>query len=251
MSFQDKVVFISGSASGIGETLALKFAEEGADLFLVDVQEYALHQQQEMLQKRGYQVAAYVLDVRDEDAVKEVFQKARSNFDRLDIAINNAGIEGAPVRTADTSLNDFENIMQVNVRGLWLCLREEIKWMLESGSGSIINMASVAGLVGAHSLPIYSASKHAVVGLTKSAALEYAKKKVRINAICPAVIDTPMFHRSAEMNPELAQAVTALNPSRRLGTREEVAEAALWLASEKSSFTTGASLRVDGGFTAA
>ena len=154
------------------------------------------------------------------------------------------------LRTADVHESDFDRLMAVNVKGVWLCMRAELRQMLAQGGGVIVNMASVAGLVGAHSLPIYAASKHAVVGLTKSAAVEYAPKNVRVNAVCPAIIRTPMVERAFEMMPQLAESTIASNPSRRLGEPEEVAGAVLWLCSDAASFVNGATVTVDGGFTA-
>ena len=171
-------------------------------------------------------------------------------YGRLDIAFNNAGIEGAPVRSAEVSEADFDQIMAVNVKGVWLCMKFELQQMLMQGHGVIINTASVAGLIGAHSMSVYAASKHAVVGLTRTAAVEYASKGIRVNAVCPAVIRTPMVERAIEQLPKLEQGIILNNPSHRLGTTREVAQAVLWLASDASSFTNGATLTVDGGLTA-
>ncbi|MFQ5436481.1 MAG: SDR family oxidoreductase, partial [Anaerolineae bacterium] len=162
----------------------------------------------------------------------------------------NAGIEGDIVRTADVTEADFDRIMAVNVKGVWLCMKHQIPQMIAQGGGVIVNTASVAGLVGTHSMPVYGAGKHAVIGLTKSAALEYARKNIRINAVCPSVINTPMVRRGFTSFPQFVEATKRLNPMRRLGEPEEVAAAVLWLCSAEASFVNGTALTVDGGFTA-
>jgi len=249
-SLQNKVVLVTGGASGIGRVTALALAQAGAKVVLADVDEAGGEATAQLIQERGSEALFVQTDVGDAAAVQNLMQTIITTYGRLDCAFNNAGIEGLPTRTADASEDDFDRIMRVNVKGVWLCMKAEIQQMVAQGGGVIVNTASVAGLVGAHSLPIYSASKHAVVGLTKSAAVEYARKGVRVNAVCPTVIRTPMVERGLAALPEFMDVVKQSIPMRRIGEPEEVAAAVLWLFSDASRFVTGTTLTVDGGFTA-
>ena len=188
-------------------------------------------------------------DVRKPEDVTRMVVETVSRFGMLNHAFNNAGVEQFFTPLADQTLDDFDFVMETNLRGVWLSMKEEISAILESGGGSIVNASSIFGVVAAPMNPLYVASKHAVIGLTKSVALEYAKQGVRINAVLPAAIETPMIDRFAK-DEETQKYLTSLHPIGRMGRSEEVADAVLWLCSEKSSFVTGTSVRVDGGFTA-
>jgi NAD(P)-dependent dehydrogenase (short-subunit alcohol dehydrogenase family) len=203
------------------------------------------------IERSGGRAIFVKADVSRTADVEKLVGTAVSTFGRLDGAFNNAGIEGQLATTADCSEENFDRIIAVNLRGMWLCLRYEIQQMLrQGGGGAIVNMSSVAGLVGFPNLPAYVASKHGVVGLTKSAALEYAKSGIRVNAICPGVIHTEMIDRVTGKNPSVEKQFVDLEPMGRMGSPEEIAEAAVWLCSEAASFVTGHALAVDGGLVA-
>jgi NAD(P)-dependent dehydrogenase (short-subunit alcohol dehydrogenase family) len=246
---EGKVALATGVASGIGRATALALAREGARLVLGDV---AAAGEETARDARAFGAAAEFVaaDVTRQADVDALVARAVARHGRLDCAVNNAGIEGAVRETAEYPEDTFERVIQVNLVGVWRCLRAEVPAMRRAGGGSIVNTASVAGLVGAGALSAYVASKHGVVGLTRSAAIEYAKTGIRVNAVCPGVIDTPMVDRlSAEM-PSLREALVAMKPMRRLGRPEEVAEAVVWLCSDAASFVTGHALAVDGGYVA-
>ena len=188
------------------------------------------------------------VDISQPRDIESVFQQIKQLYGRLDCACNNAGIDGDWADTLSCSAENFDRVYQVNVKGVWLCMREELQLMLAQGRGSIVNTASVAGHAGFIGYPAYTASKHAVMGLTKVAALEYAKRGIRVNAVCPGIIHTPLFERYSKKAPEVDYA--AMEPVGRLGQSNEVAEAMLWLCSDESSFVTGSGLVVDGGFLA-
>lgn len=249
-SLQDKVILVTGGASGIGRVTAYATAQAGAKVVVADVNAAAGEATTQVIRDKGGESLFVQTDVGDAAAVQNLIQAIVQTYGRLDCAFNNAGIEGLPTRTADANEDDFDQIMRVNVKGVWLCMKYEIQQMVAQGGGAIVNTASVAGLVGAHSLPIYAASKHAVVGLTKSAAVEYARKGVRVNAVCPTVIRTPMVERGLAALPQFMDVVKQSIPMRRIGEPDEVAAAVLWLCSDAAKFVTGATLTVDGGFTA-
>ncbi|MCP5094013.1 MAG: SDR family oxidoreductase [Chloroflexi bacterium] len=248
--FANKVVMVTGGASGIGRVTALAFASEGATLILADINEAGGQETQAFIAEQGAEAIFVQADVSQSADVEGLVREAVGRYGRIDIAFNNAGIEGGIVRTADVAETDFDHIMAVNVKGVWLCMKHQIPQMIAQGGGAIVNTASVAGLVGTHSMPVYGASKHAVIGLTKSAALEYARKNIRINAVCPSVIDTPMVQRGFTTFPKFVETTTRINPMRRLGTPDEVAAAVLWLCSDEASFVNATALTIDGGFTA-
>lgn len=250
MQLENKVTLITGAASGIGRAAALLFAREGATLILADTNQEGGEETAQRVSEKGGEAIFIRTDVAQAAEVETLIRQAVDKYGRLDCAFNNAGIAGMPVRLADVPEDDFDRIIAVNVKGVWLCMKHEIPQMIAQGGGAIVNTASVAGLVGSHSLPIYGASKHAVVGMSKTAAIEYARKNVRVNALCPAVIRTPMATGGLSANDHFLDAAIAGNPSRRLGEAHEVAAAALWLLSDAASFTTGAALTVDGGFSA-
>jgi NAD(P)-dependent dehydrogenase (short-subunit alcohol dehydrogenase family) len=245
---EGRTVLITGSASGIGRATALAFAREGARLVLGDV---APAGEETAAAARALGVEAHFqrTDVTIPADVDALVERAIRRG-RLDCAVNNAGIEGALAPTAGYPPEDFERVIQVNLIGVWRCLRAEIPAMLGAGGGAIVNTASVAGLVGAGGLSAYVASKHAVVGMTRVAAIEYAKEGIRVNAVCPGVIDTPMVDRLSLAMPNLREALLAMKPMGRLGLPEEVAAAVVWLCSDAASFVTGHALAVDGGYVA-
>ena len=245
----NKVGLVTGGASGIGRVTALHLAAAGAALAIVDIDEDHGQETARLIRDQGGSAFFIQCDVSQADQVRGMVEAVIDKYGHLDCAFNNAGIEGEMARVADIPEPDFDRIMAVNIKGVWLCLTYEIKQMLARG-GSIVNTASVAGLVGSHSMGVYGASKHAVVGLTKSAAVEYASKGIRVNAVCPSVINTPMANRAFAKFPKFREGINKMNPSRRLGEPEEVASAVAWLWSDASSFITGVALPIDGGFTA-
>lgn len=246
----DKVTLVTGGGSGIGRATAVLFAQEGAQVAVADVNLDTAEDTVQMITDNGGQAFAFQADVSRAADVQAMVGEVVARYGRLDCAFNNAGIEGLPTRTMDVSEDDFDRIIAVNLKGVWLCLKYELEQMVAQGGGAIVNTASVAGLTGAHSMPAYAASKHGVVGLTRTAAVEYGRKNIRINAVCPAVIETPMVTRGFETLPQFLEATIHINPMRRLGQADEVARAVLWLCSDAASFTNGLALTVDGGFTA-
>ncbi|MCA9897194.1 MAG: SDR family oxidoreductase [Ardenticatenaceae bacterium] len=250
MQLDGKIALVTGGGSGIGRETAVLFANHGAKVAVADLNPVGGQETVQMIRYAGGTAVFSQTDVSQAAQVENMVNGVVAEYGRLDIAFNNAGIDGIPVRTADSSEDEYDRIMAVNAKGVWLCLKYEIQQMLLQKSGTIINTASVAGLIGAHSMSAYAASKHAVVGLTKTAAVEYAGKGIRVNAVCPAIIRTAMVERAFAHLPQLEQGAIQNNPSHRIGDPREVAEAVLWLASDASSFTTGATLTVDGGLTA-
>ncbi|HTQ23652.1 MAG TPA: glucose 1-dehydrogenase [Candidatus Binataceae bacterium] len=244
----DKVILVTGAASGIGQAAALRFAEEEAVVIVADVQETAGHRTVEQIEQAGGTAVFIRVDVSQPQDIEAAFRQVKLLYGRLDCACNNAGIDGDWADTLSCSTENFDRVYQVNVKGVWLCMREELQLMLAQGRGSIVNTASVAGHAGFIGYPAYTASKHAVMGLTKVAALEYAGRGIRVNAVCPGIIHTPLFERYSKKAPEVDYA--AMEPVGRLGRSNEVAEAMLWLCSDESSFVTGSGLVVDGGFLA-
>ena len=250
VNLENKVVLITGGGSGIGRATAVLFAKAGAKLAIADIDVKGGQETAAFITSHNGEAIFIQTDVSKAEQVLGMVEETVAQYGRLDCAFNNAGIEGETRRTMDVSEDDFDRIIAINLKGVWLCMKYELEQMVRQGHGSIVNTASVAGLVGAHSLPVYAASKHGVVGLTRSAAVEYARKGIRVNAVCPAVIRTPMVERAMEAFPKLQEGMIGNNPSKRLGEADEVAEAVLWLCSDASSFTNGATLTVDGGMTA-
>lgn len=248
-TFIDKIVLITGAAAGIGEAAARAFAAQGANVVLADIDKRGEQLAQELC-SQGFKAVFQVCDVSNAASVLALFDFIQGSFGRLDIAFNNAGIDIESGKLADGSEDEFDKIMDINVKGVWLCMQHEIRSMLKTGGGAIVNTASVAGLGAAPKMSIYAASKHAVVGLTKSAAVEYAKKGIRVNAICPAVIDTNMYRRAIDGDVKRAHMIGSMHPIGRVGTVEEVVGALLYLSSDAAGFTTGATLPIDGGSTA-
>jgi NAD(P)-dependent dehydrogenase (short-subunit alcohol dehydrogenase family) len=249
-SFAGRVALVTGAASGIGRATAIAFAAAGARVVLADIDAEAGAAVQLQIERSGGEAFFHRTDVAQAAQVEALVRETRARYGRLDCAFNNAGIEEEHHKLAESEEAMFDRMMAINVRGVWLCMRAEIGVMLEQGGGgAIVNTASVAGLVGAPRHAIYAASKHAVVGLTKSAAAEYGKKGIRINSVCPGVIRTPMLERALQREPGWEQSLVALHPIGRLGEVEDVVSAVLWLCSDGAGFVTGHQLVVDGAMT--
>jgi len=247
--FQDKVAIITGAGHGIGQATAKAFAAQGAKVVVADIDRQAGEAVVDAI-KANKGVATFIpCDVTNDTQVQALVTSTIEIYGKLDIAFNNAGIEIEQSKLADGDEAIFDKIMDVNVKGVWRCMKHQIPALLANDGGAIVNTASVAGLGAAPKMSIYAASKHAVLGLTKSAAIEYGKKGIRINAVCPAVIDTEMFQRAAQSDPRKAEYAHAMHPVGRIGQPEEVAAAVLYLCSDQAKFTTGAALPVDGGVT--
>ncbi|KQW54015.1 glucose 1-dehydrogenase [Variovorax sp. Root411] len=249
LSFENQVAVITGAASGIGLETAIAFAKAGAAVVLADVNEAAVSKAAEELLAKGHKALAFACNVADEAQVAALTEKTISTFGRLDIAFNNAGIQVPVAETADASGADFDRIIGINLRGVWNSMKHSLRHMRLQGSGVIVNTSSQAGLVGTAGLGAYTASKHGVIGLTRAAALEYAAKGIRINAICPGAIDTPMVQTALADEPDTMNAVIASIPAARLGRSQEIASTVLWLCSPGAGFITGQAIAVDGGFT--
>jgi NAD(P)-dependent dehydrogenase (short-subunit alcohol dehydrogenase family) len=247
---EGKVALVTGGTSGIGRDTAALFAKAGAKVVVAGRREPEGNETIELIRTAGGDGLFVKTDVSKASEVNVLIQKTVEKFGRLDIAFNNAGIEGVWVPIVRQSEADFDRTININLKGVWLCLKSEIRQMLKQGSGgAIVNMSSVTGLIGSVGAGAYSASKHGVIGLTKTAALENAKSGIRINAICPGVIETAMGQRLFGA-PAVHQAVLGLHPIGRLGRPMEIAEAVLWMCSDQASFMTGQSLVLDGGFLA-
>jgi NAD(P)-dependent dehydrogenase (short-subunit alcohol dehydrogenase family) len=248
--FTGQVALVTGASSGMGLTTAHAFAEAGAAVVLTDVNQDALQEATDALTAAGRQALAVVCDVSDEAAVAAAVRAGVDTFGRLDMAFNNAGIQAPPTDAADEPADLFDRVNAVNLRGVWACMKHELAQMRTQGSGAIVNCSSLGGLVGLPGRAAYHASKHGVIGLTRSAALEYAPRGVRINAVCPGTIATPMVTDMIEKG-ELDPADAIANqPINRLGDASEIAAAVLWLCSPGASFVVGVALPVDGGYTA-
>ena len=245
-----KAALITGAGGGIGRATALAFVREGARVVVSDIAGAGAEETVRLARQAGGEALHVACDVTRPGEVEGLVAAAVDSFGRLDCAHNNAGIEGAYGRTAECDEDDFDRTCAVNLKGVYLCLKAELARMLEGGGGAIVNTASVAGLEGAKNLPAYAASKHGVMGLTRTAALEYATRGIRVNAVCPGPIRTRMLEAIMEENPRMEPATLAAVPMRRLGTPEEIAEAVVWLCSDRASYVTGQGLVVDGGLTA-
>lgn len=246
-----KVALVTGAGSGIGRAIALAYARSGAKVVAADISPQAGSDTVGQIQQIGGEATFIQTDVSRAEQVEAMVQHAITTYGKLDYAANNAGIEGASTIFHEFSEPDWNQVITINLTGVWLCMKYEITQMLKQGKGAIVNTASVAGLIGAAGGPAYTASKHGVIGLTKTGALTYAKQGIRINAVAPGVIQTPMVERAILANPTVGQMLSAVEPIGRFGRPEEVAEAVIWLSSDAASFVTGVILPVDGGWVAA
>jgi NAD(P)-dependent dehydrogenase (short-subunit alcohol dehydrogenase family) len=250
LSFENKVALVTGAGSGMGLTTAQMFAAEGAAVVLVDINEAPIRKAAEQLVAAGHKAIAIRCDVTDEAQVKGMVAQTVSAFGRLDAAFNNAGVQSLAAETADATSEEFDRVNAINLRSVWLCMKYELLQMRQQGSGAIVNNSSIGGLIGIPGRAIYHATKHGVIGLTKSAALEYASRGIRINAVCPGAIETPMVAEMVAKEPETMKDITKEQPIGRLGRPEEIGSAVLWLCSDGASFVIGHALAVDGGYTA-
>ncbi len=249
ISFENKVALLTGAGCGLGLATAKAFAESGASVALADWNEKAVRSATEELAAQGHKALAVHCDVADDAQVEAMVEQTVATFGRLDAAYNNAGVQNIVAETADASREDFDRVIAINLRGVWSCMKFELRQMRKQGAGAIVNCSSLGGLVGAPGRGTYHAAKHGVLGLTKSAALEYASRGIRINAVCPGIIDTPMVAGMLATQAEAMKELMKEVPIGRLGRAEEIADAVLWLCSPAASFVIGQALAVDGGFT--
>jgi NAD(P)-dependent dehydrogenase (short-subunit alcohol dehydrogenase family) len=247
---QDKVVMITGAANGIGLECAKLLSKRGARLMLSDIDDVAGKEAVAELTANGSEAAFFTCDVTDGDAVRALVEATAKQFGKLDCAVNNAGVEHPHMKLAEHDDDEFDRAIAINLKGVYLCMKYELQEMLKGGGGVIVNLASLAGLGGAPGLGAYVASKHGVVGLTRTAALEYAKRGIRVNAVCPSFTNTDMVQRMIEKDPKLEQILNNASPMKRMGEPGEVASAVAFLCSDEASFTNGQTLALDGGITA-
>ena len=249
-SFNGKVALVTGAGSGMGLATAKAFAEAGASVVLADSQEEAVRAAAEQLIADGRKALAIRCDVTDDVQVSSMIERTVSTFGRLDAAFNNAGVMQRRVETADISGDEWDRVMAINLRGVWSCMKYELRQMLRQGGGAIVNCSSIGGVVGNPGRAAYHAAKHGVLGLTQTAALEYAARGIRINAVCPGTIKTPMVQSMTGGDSKALAEMVKDEPIGRLGEPEEIAAAVLWLCSPGASFVVGHALLVDGGYTA-
>ena len=248
--FDSKVALVTGASSGIGRASARAFAREGASVVVADVMVEGGQETVRLIEGTGGEAIFVEADVSNAKEVEALIERAVGAYGRLDYAFNNAGIDGVMATTAQCTEENWNHTLNTNLKGVWLCMKYEIPQLLRQGGGAIVNSSSAAGLVGVPNLPAYAASKHGILGLTKTAALEYARTGIRVNAVCPGVIRTPGVERYISGREELEAQFTALEPVGRMGTPDEVAGAVVWLCSEAASFVTGHAMSVDGGVVA-
>jgi len=249
--FENKVALVTGAGSGIGRACALAFAREGARVVVADVDATCGEETVEQIKHAGGGAIFQRCDVAQAADAQAVVEAAKYTYGSLDYACNNAGIEGAAALTSDYPEEMWHRVIDVNLSGVWHCMKYELAEMLTNHGGAIVNMASILGKVGFATASAYVAAKHGVIGLTKTAAVEYAPQDIRVNAVCPGFVATPMLkRRGIEPDSALQMMIENLHPAKRLGTPEEIAEAVIWLCSDSASFVTGAALMVDGGYVA-
>jgi NAD(P)-dependent dehydrogenase (short-subunit alcohol dehydrogenase family) len=248
--FTGKVAFVTGGASGIGRAAALAFARAGAGVVVADVSEQGNQEMARLIEEQGGRAVAVRCDVTRAEDVKAALAKTVEAFGRLDFAFNNAGIEPRkPAPTAEYEEEEWDRIIDTNLRGVFLCMKHEIPLILKQGGGAIVNTSSGAGVIGIKGSPAYTAAKHGVIGLTRATALDYAAQNIRVNAVCPGYIDTPMMGRFTGGTPEGRAKVIAEEPVGRMGKPEEIAAAVVWLCSDTAAFVVGHALVIDGGQT--
>jgi NAD(P)-dependent dehydrogenase (short-subunit alcohol dehydrogenase family) len=245
-----KVAVVTGAASGIGRATAELFAVHGAAIVAADIDKEGAQETLQKVKKTGGKGIALEVDIANEDHIRSMVEETIENFGRLDFACNNAGIEGEQAMTAECTHENWNKVTDINLQGTWLCMKYELPELLKVEDGAIVNVSSIAGVLGFPGIPAYVSSKHGINGLTKTAALEYADKGIRVNSVCPGAIETPMIDRFVGEKSEERNELKAQHPMGRFGYPEEVAEAIVWLCSEKACFITGQILGVDGGFTA-
>jgi NAD(P)-dependent dehydrogenase (short-subunit alcohol dehydrogenase family) len=249
-SLEGKAILVTGGGSGIGRATSLLLAKQGAKVMIADYVPEGAQKTVTMIKEAGGTADCLVADVSVTKQVEMMVGKTVETYSRIDGAFNNAGIEGKMAGTIDTSEENFDRTIAINLKGVWLCMKYEIPQMLKQGGGVIVNTASIAGLVGFEGLPAYNASKHGVVGLTKTAAPEFAQKNIRVNCVCPGVIQTPMVARLMDSGGMNENDMRAGEPVGRFGQPQEIGEGVVWLLSDAASFVTGHSMVIDGGWIA-
>jgi NAD(P)-dependent dehydrogenase (short-subunit alcohol dehydrogenase family) len=245
-----KVAIVTGASSGIGRATARCFAERGALVFASDVDRNGGEETVAVIRAAGGRATFFACDISDAEQVAAMVNGAVSEFGRLDYACNNAGIEGSQALTHECTEENWARVIDTNLRGSWLCMKQEIPCLLRAGGGAIVNVSSIAGLIGFANIAPYTASKHGINGLTKCAAIEYARQNIRVNAVCPGAIQTPMIDRFAGASGPAREGLIEHHPMGRMGRPEEIAQCIVWLCSNDASFITGQTLAADGGYVA-